>query len=158
MAEELSRNAFAKVIRVSPMTLANWEKSGKLIPARISNTGRRFYSQEQLNKYKLITSQDRILIGYSRVEAAKELYWQQSKLNSLEKYSKLHHYEFELLSDVGSLSEEREGYNTLINKVLEGKVSLILIVKEEDLAMGTELDLLKKVCNEYGTFIEVLKK
>lgn len=155
---ELSRYAFAKAIGVSDMTLANWEKNGKLIPVRISNTGRRFYSQEQLNRFLLKSRTDRIVIGYSRVESANELYWQRSKLNRLEKYLKLHHYEYELLSDVGSLLEEREEYNTIINKVLKGKVSLILLARENDLAVGKELDLLKKVCKEYGTFIEVLKK
>lgn len=155
---ELSRYAFAKAIGVSDVTLANWEKKGKLVPIRITNTGRRFYSQEQLNKFLLKSSTDRIVIGYSRVDSEHYLFWQRNKLNVLEKYLKLHHYKYELLSDVGSLIDEREGYNTLINKVLEGKVSLILLSKEEDLATGKELELLKKVCEAYGTFIEVLKK
>lgn len=42
---------FAKAIGKTTKTLRNWDKSGKLKPARIEDTGYRYYSQEQLNHF-----------------------------------------------------------------------------------------------------------
>ena len=46
-----SMGEFAKVIGKAPKTLRNWDKLGKLKPARVEGTGYRYYSQEQLNRF-----------------------------------------------------------------------------------------------------------
>ena len=42
---------FAKYLGVTIETLRNWHKSGKLIPAEITEGGTRYYSDEQLSEY-----------------------------------------------------------------------------------------------------------
>ncbi|WP_440329318.1 MerR family DNA-binding transcriptional regulator, partial [Mitsuokella multacida] len=41
-------NKFAKIIGVTPQTLRNWDRSGRLHPHHTSTNGYRYYSEEQL--------------------------------------------------------------------------------------------------------------
>lgn len=63
---------FAKAIGKTTKTLRNWDKIGKLKPARVEDTGYRYYSQEQLNHLlglKNMESKSKKVIGYSRVSS-----------------------------------------------------------------------------------------
>lgn len=42
---------FAKKIGVHPQTIRNWEKNNILKPAVISPSGRKYYTQDQVNNY-----------------------------------------------------------------------------------------------------------
>lgn len=42
---------FAKRIGVTVQTLRNWDRMGKLSPARVTEGGTRYYSEEQLEEY-----------------------------------------------------------------------------------------------------------
>ena len=42
---------FAKAIGKTTKTLRNWYKNGKLKPVRVEDTGYRYYSQEQLDRF-----------------------------------------------------------------------------------------------------------
>jgi DNA-binding transcriptional MerR regulator len=42
---------FAKEIGVTPLTLRNWHKKGKLIPHKVDTNGNRYYSPKQLIDY-----------------------------------------------------------------------------------------------------------
>ena len=48
----LTTTQFAEAIGVSVPTLYNWQKAGTLIPFKISPTGRRYYTKEQVAKIK----------------------------------------------------------------------------------------------------------
>ena len=43
---------FAKAIGKTEQTLRNWHKEGKLIPFHVSESGHRYYSENQLDEYK----------------------------------------------------------------------------------------------------------
>lgn len=42
---------FAKKIGVHPQTIRNWEKNNILKPAIISPSGRKYYTQDQVDNY-----------------------------------------------------------------------------------------------------------
>ena len=42
---------FAKAIGKTTKTLRNWDKNGKLKPVRVEDTGYKYYSQEQLDRF-----------------------------------------------------------------------------------------------------------
>lgn len=46
----LSIGKMAEKLGITEQTLRNWDKSGKLKPAYISESGYRYYSSEQLSK------------------------------------------------------------------------------------------------------------
>ena len=57
---------FAKAIGKTTKTLRNWDKSGKLKPARVEDTVYRYYYQEQLNHFlglKNTESKNKKVIG-----------------------------------------------------------------------------------------------
>jgi DNA-binding transcriptional MerR regulator len=52
---------FAEQIEVSNSTLVNWERIGKIIPAHVNEwNNRRYYSQDQLKKYKEVKKWERV--------------------------------------------------------------------------------------------------
>lgn len=46
-----SIGVFAKAIGKTAKTLRNWDKTGRMEPARVETTEYRYYSQEQLNRF-----------------------------------------------------------------------------------------------------------
>ena len=66
---------FAKEIGKTTKTLRNWDKEGKLKPARIEQSGYRYYSQEQLDAFLGLQQEhqkQKKIIGYCRVSSAKQ--------------------------------------------------------------------------------------
>lgn len=51
MSQYYTSTEFAKQIGVVKNTLLNWEKKGLLLPHHTSPTGRRYYTQEQVDEY-----------------------------------------------------------------------------------------------------------
>ena len=54
--------------------MRNWDKEGKLKPARVEQSGYRYYSQEQLNHFLGLQQENqkqKKIIGYCRVSSAK---------------------------------------------------------------------------------------
>lgn len=47
----LTISAAAKCLDVHPDTLRNWNRSGKFSPHHVSESGYKYYSQEQLNNF-----------------------------------------------------------------------------------------------------------
>ena len=65
-------NKFSKIIGVTPQTLRNWDRSGKLHPHHTSSNGYRYYSEEQLNSVTGIIEKPRKVFGYCRVSSPKQ--------------------------------------------------------------------------------------
>lgn len=49
----MSIGKFSKEIGVTAQTLRNWHKEGVLIPELITDSGTRYYSEKQLDKFKI---------------------------------------------------------------------------------------------------------
>lgn len=68
----LTSTEFANAIGVSVMTLKRWEDSGKLFPHHKTMGGKRYYSYEQLDAYKLKYFNDKsdVLVSSSQTNDA----------------------------------------------------------------------------------------
>ncbi|ONI47075.1 hypothetical protein AN644_01745 [Candidatus Epulonipiscium fishelsonii] len=53
-------------------TLRNWDKNGKLKPHHVTESGYRYYSEEQVNRLLGIKDITRKVIGYCRVSSPKQ--------------------------------------------------------------------------------------
>lgn len=51
MEKYYTTTEFAKKIGVVKNTVVNWERKGLLLPHHVTPTGRRFYSQQQLDDF-----------------------------------------------------------------------------------------------------------
>lgn len=51
MEKYYTTTQFAREIGVVKNTIVNWEKKGLLLPHHVTPTGRRFYSQQQVNDF-----------------------------------------------------------------------------------------------------------
>lgn len=67
MEKYYSIHAFSKILGVTPQTLRNWDRLGKLKPHHTAENGYRYYSQEQLDSILDNQKVKRITIGYCRV-------------------------------------------------------------------------------------------
>lgn len=64
----------SKLLNVTAQTLRNWDKSGKLKPHHTTDSGYRYYSQEQLNRVLGVKDTTRKVIGYELIEYIATLY------------------------------------------------------------------------------------
>lgn len=62
-----SIHKFAKILNITPQTLRNWDKSGKLVPYYKKDNGYRYYTEDQLNSLIGKKKNDEYTIGYCRV-------------------------------------------------------------------------------------------
>ncbi|WP_302967353.1 IS607 family transposase [Intestinibacter bartlettii] len=150
---------FAKAIGKTTKTLRNWDKSGKLKPARIEDTGYRYYSQEQLNHFlglKDIKTKNKKIIGYCRVSSNKQKDDLERQIDNVKTYMYAKGYQFEIISDIGSgINYNKKGLNQLIDMITNYEVEKIVVLyKDKLIRFGYEL--IENICNKYGTTIEII--
>lgn len=150
---------FADAIGKSTKTLRNWDKSGKLKPARIDENGYRYYSQEQYNRYFGLNPENKIVkktIGYCRVSSNKQKDDLNRQIENVKTYMYAKGYSFEIVTDIGSgINYNKKGLNTLIDMITNGEVERIVVLyKDRLLRFGFEL--IENLCKKYNTVIEII--
>lgn len=150
---------FAKAIGKTTKTLRNWDKNGKLKPARVEDTGYRYYSQEQLNHFlglKSIESKRKKVIGYCRVSSHKQKDDLERQIDNVKTYMYVKGYQFEIITDIGSgINYNKKGLNLLIDMVTNSETEKIVVLYKDRLVrLGYEL--IENICNKYGTTIEII--
>ena len=95
-------NKFAKIIGVTPQTLRNWDRSGRLHPHHTSTNGYRYYSEEQLCAVTGIQFAPRKVIGYCRVSSRKQKDDLERQVENLRTYLYAQGNPFEIITDIGS--------------------------------------------------------
>lgn len=68
--QDLSIGDVAKMLEVTPETLRNWEKTGKLVPYLRTESGQRRYSKEQVEKF--LSPVDNVKVLEERVRILEE--------------------------------------------------------------------------------------
>ena len=69
--ELISITKVCEIVGVTPQTLRNWDKSGKLKPVKRMKKGYRYYNMQNILDLKS-ESADRIVVGYCRVSSVKQ--------------------------------------------------------------------------------------
>lgn len=150
---------FAKLIGKTTQTLRNWDKGGILKPNHITESGYRYYSQEQLNHFLGLKQEKQLnkkIIGYCRVSSDKQKDYLKTQIENVKTYMFAKGYQFEIITDIGSgVDYNKKGLNQLINMVTNSEVDKIVVLyKDRLIRFGYEL--IKNLCDRYGTNIEII--
>ena len=150
---------FSKLIGKTNQTLRNWDKDGTLKPHHVSESGYRYYSQEQLNHFlglKQEVQLNKKTIGYCRVSSNKQKDDLERQIENVKTYMYAKGYSFEIISDIGNgINYNKKGLNKLIDMVTNSEVEKIVILyKDRLIRFGYEL--IENICNKYGTTIEII--
>ena len=135
---------FAKEIGKTTKTLRNWDKEGKLKPARVEQSGYRYYSQEQLNHFlglKQEHQRQKKIIGYCRVSSVKQKDDLERQIEYVKLYMYAKGYSFEIITDIGSgINYNKKGLHQLLDMVISSEVEKIVVLyKDRLLRYGFEL-------------------
>lgn len=150
---------FSNRIGKSIQTLRNWDKNGSFKPAYVTSGKTRYYSQEQLDNFLGIRkSNEKKALGYCRIERV----WMKEHLEKqfyiLKKYMKDKGYDVEIIIDIDGFDEdEASGLNKIINRIIKGEVSKIIIFSREEIT-GVVYSLLENICINYSVKIEFVNE
>ena len=149
-------NKFAKIIGVTPQTLRNWDRSGRLHPHHTSTNGYRYYSEEQLCAVTGIQFAPRKVIGYCRVSSRKQKDDLERQVENLRTYLYAQGNPFEIITDIGSgINYTKEGLQELIRRIEANQVEKVVVLyKDRLLRFGFEL--LETIATIHGCKIEIV--
>jgi len=137
--------------------LRNWEKSGELIPCKVTKGKTRYYSEQQLSEYlNQDNKKQRLIYIYSRVSNSGQKDDLKNQIRFLKEYCNAKGYITQELSDIGSgLNFKRKNWNKLLEMVQNGEISKIIIAhKDRFVRFGYEW--FKMFCLKFGCEIEVV--
>lgn len=149
-------NKFAKIIGVTPQTLRNWDRSGKLHPHHTSSNGYRYYSEDQLNTVTGIKTAPKKVIGYCRVSSPKQKDDLERQVDNLRTYLYAQGQPFEIVTDIGSgINYKKKGLQHLIHKIESNQAEKVVILyKDRLLRFGFEL--IETIAAIHGCKIEIV--
>ena len=134
-------NKFSKIVGVTPQTLRNWDKTGKLTPHHTGSNGYRYYSEEQLNQVLQIKKKPKAVIGYCRVSSLKQKDDLERQIENVKMYLLAQGKPFEIISDIGSgINHKRKGLLELLERIPGNEVSKVVVLYKDRLSrFGFEL-------------------
>lgn len=153
----------AKILDVTQKTLRVWDKENKLKPI-LTSGGHRRYRESDINKF-IGTIQDNkrqaeICATYARVSSQKQKISGDLDRQSqrLSEYCAKHNlYVEHIIKDVGSgLNDNRKGFNTLTNLIVNGKITKV-IIEHKDRLTRFQFNFFEKMYNIFGCKIIVLE-
>ena len=149
-------NKFSKIIGVTPQTLRNWDKTGKLQPHHTSESGYRYYSEEQLTQILKSKPKQRTVIGYCRVSSPKQKDDLERQIENVRMYLLAQGKPFEVISDVGSgINCRRKGLLELLERINQNEVEKVVVLYKDRLSrFGFEL--IEYVASLHGCEIEII--
>lgn len=146
----------SKLLNVTAQTLRNWDKSGKLKPHHTTDSGYRYYSQEQLNRILGIKNTTREVIGYCRVSSHKQKDDLVRQVENMKTYLMAQGRPFEIITDIGSgINYKKKGLRELVRLITQNEVDKVVVVyKDRLLRFGYEL--IEYIATLYNCDIEVI--
>ena len=149
-------NKFAKIIGVTPQTLRNWDRSGRLHPHHTSTNGYRYYSEEQLCAVTGIQFVPRKVIGYCRVSSRKQKDDLERQVENLRTYLYAQGNPFEIITDIGSgINYTKKGLQELIRRIEANRVEKVVVLYKDRL-VRFGFELLETIATIHGCKIEIV--
>lgn len=150
---------FSRLTGKTIQTLRNWDKKEVLKPHHVSESGYRYYSQEQLNHFLGIQSKNKLnkkVIGYCRVSSHKQKDDLERQIENVATYMYAKGYQFEIITDIGSgINYNKKGLNQLMDMVTNSEVEKVVVLyKDRLIRFGYEL--IENLCTKFGTVIEII--
>ncbi len=150
----LSIKEAAELLGVTPKTLREWEKEGKIKSFRTEGGHRRYEISQLLGSRK----EKELTIAYARVSSHDQKDDLKRQEIVLESYCASKGYDFELISDLGSgLNYKKKGLVKLIKLICSDQVDrLVLTHKDRLLRFGSEL--IFALCEHFGVEITIINR
>ena len=129
----------SKILGVTAQTLRRWERSGQLLPDRISEGGTRYYDIEKLTGK--ISKESTLTFAYARVSSHDQKEDLQRQKEILSSYCSSHGWTYEVISDLGSgMNYKKRGLKLLLDAILGHKIKRLVVThKDRLLRFGAEL-------------------
>lgn len=155
----LKIGAVAKQLGVTTQTVRNWEKDGSLKPIYVNDKGTRFYTQEQIDRFKGVRVQPKPfkVVGYCRVSSNGQKDDLERQVELVETYIKYRWDNYEMIKDIGSgINYTKRGLKKLVSLIVSNEVDIIVILhKDRLLRFGFEL--LEYLAELHGVEIRVIE-
>jgi putative resolvase len=148
---------FAKLLNKTVRTLQMWDSSGKLVAQR-TPTNRRYYTEDQLMKYKGILAKEcSKVVAYTRVSSASQKDDLKNQKEYINKFCLNSGISIDnWYEDIGSgLNYNRKKWNKVLSLVQNGEIKKIVIAhKDRFTRFGFEW--FDKFCKNYGCDILII--
>ena len=150
-------HAASKMLGVTPQTLRNWDRDGKLKPHHTSSNGYRYYSQEQLDAFLRIPKQaSRITLGYCRVSSVKQRDDLKRQEEAVRAYLIAQGSPFEIITDIGSgINYSKPGLRALIERITCGNVKKVTVLYKDRL-VRFGFEMIEYLAGLYNCEIEII--
>lgn len=149
---------FADKIGVHIETLRRWDKEGTLKPAKVTEGGTRYYSEQQYNEYcgRVPRNKKREIILYCRVSESSQRDDLEKQIENVRQYAYAKGYQFELVTDIGSgVDYRKKGFLYLVDKIIDYEVEKVIILSKDRLVQFG-YQLIEHLCEKTGTEIEII--
>ena len=154
----MSIGKFAKELGVTPEHVRTMHRTGEVIPARISEKGTRYYSEEQLRELKnsRIPQREEKVIAYCRVSTKSQKDELEKQVENVKSYMYAKGYSFEVIVDIGSgINYKNKGLQELISLIASNQVTKVVILHEDRLVQFG-FELIQLLCDLHDVKIEII--
>lgn len=154
----MSIGKFAKELGVTPEHVRTMHRTGEVIPARISEKGTRYYSEEQLRELKNFRAPKREekVVAYCRVSTKSQKDDLEKQVENVKSYMYAKGYSFEVITDIGSgINYKNKGLQELISLIDSNQVTKVVVLYEDRLVQFG-FELIQLLCDLHDVEIEII--
>lgn len=154
----MSIGKFAKELGVTPEHVRTMHRTGEVIPARISEKGTRYYSEEQLRELKntQFSQREGKVVAYCRVSTKSQRDELEKQVEDVKSYMYAKGYSFEVITDVGSgIDYKNKGLQQLISVIDSNQVTKLVIL-HTDILVRLGFELIQLLCDLHDVDIEII--
>lgn len=154
----MSIGKFAKELGVTPEHVRTMHRTGEVIPARISEKGTRYYSEEQLGELKNSRTprREEKVVAYCRVSTKSQKEELEKQVENVKSYMCAKGYSFEVITDIGSgINYENKGLQELISLIDSNRVTKVVVLHRDKL-VGFGFELIQLLCDLHDVKIEII--
>ena len=156
----MSIGKFAKELGVTPEHVRTMHRTGEVIPARISEKGTRYYSEEQLRELKntQFSQREEKVVAYCRVSTKSQKADLEKQVENVKSYMYAKGYSFEVITDIGSgINYKNKGLQELVSLIDSNQVSKVVILHKDKL-VRFGFELVQLLCELHDVEIEIIDK
>ena len=145
----------SEILGVTPKTLREWEKSGRITPIRLESGHRRYELNSLFNTNSV---DEKITLCYARVSTSEQKGDLERQYQILENHCNSKGYTYQIIKDLGSgLNYKKKGLLQLIKLICNSTIERLIITnKDRLLRFGSEI--IFHLCEIYGVEVIILNK
>lgn len=154
----MSIGKFAKELGVTPEHVRTMHRTGEVIPARISEKGTRYYSEEQLRELKNSRTPQREekVVAYCRVSTKSQKDELEKQVENIKSYMYAKGYSFKVITDIGSgINYKNKGLQELISLINSNQITKVVVLYKDRLVQFG-FELIQLLCDLHDVKIEII--